>query len=57
MKTDRLAPGNVVPTALTPIETAVFAGISVNALICDGVATTEVRLAGMASVSQAVPPT
>jgi len=42
MKTERFAPGNVVPTAVMPIDTAVFAGIWVNALICDGVATTAV---------------
>jgi hypothetical protein len=42
MNTERSAPGNVVPTAVMPIETAVFAGIWDNALICDGVATTAV---------------
>jgi hypothetical protein len=38
MKTERFAPGNVVPTAVMPMETAVFAGIWVRAPTCDGVA-------------------
>ncbi len=57
MKTERFEPGNVVPTAVMPIETAVSAGISIRAPICDGVATTAVWPAGMVNVSQAAPPT
>ena len=56
MNTERSDPGNVVPTAVMPIETAVLAGICERALICDGVATTAVWPAGMVSVSQAVVP-
>src|ERR1039458_7475042 len=51
MKTDRFAPGNVVPTAVMPIETAVFAGICDRAPICDGVATTTVWPAAFESPS------
>jgi hypothetical protein len=57
MKTERFAPGNVGHNAVMPIDTAVFAGISVRAPICDGVATTAVWPAGMVKVSQAAPPT
>src|SRR5579884_2445513 len=57
MNTDRSAPGNVLPTAVIPIETAVFAGICGSAAICDGVSTTAVWPAGIVSVSQALPPT
>jgi hypothetical protein len=39
MNTERFAPGNVVPTAVMPMDTAVLAGICESALICDGVAT------------------
>lgn len=42
MKTERSAPGKVVPTAVMPIETAVFAGICDSARIRDGAATTAV---------------
>ena len=53
----RSDPGNVVPTAVMPIETAVFAGICAKAPICDGVANTTVWPAGMVKVSHAVVPT
>lgn len=35
MNTERFAPGNVVPTAEIPTDTAVFTGICDSALICD----------------------
>ena len=37
MNTERSALGNVLPTAVMPVETAVFAGICDRALIWDGV--------------------
>ena len=57
MNTERADPGNVVPTAVMPIETAVLAGICDKAPISDGVATTTVWPAGMVNVSHAVVPT
>ena len=57
MKAERSAPGNVLPTAVMPIETAVFAGICDRALICESVATTALWPAGIVRVRQAVPPT
>jgi len=52
MTTDRLAPGNVLPTAVMPMNTAVFDGICDKALICDDVATAAVWPAGIVSVSR-----
>ena len=57
MNSERFAPGNVVPTAVMPTETAVLAGICERALICDGVATTTVWPTGMVKVNHAVAPT
>jgi hypothetical protein len=42
MNTERSEPGNVVPTAVIPMESAAFAGSWDSALSCDGVATTPV---------------
>ncbi|MGD0301729.1 MAG: hypothetical protein ABSE86_32025 [Bryobacteraceae bacterium] len=40
MNTERLAPENVVPTAVIPIDPGALDGICDKALICDGVAIT-----------------
>jgi len=56
MKTERFEPGNVVPTAVIPTETAVLAGICDKALIWDGVATTTVCSCRNGQISHAVVP-